>query len=151
MTNNEVAALFLELADLLDLAGELPFKSSSYRKVAISLENLAEPFGKIIGNNDFAKIEGAGKAIREKLTVLAVTGKFPSLEKWRNHEMAKFRELVGEYHIKPRPLGVLIRKMEANNIEDFKFKINEVDPGKFTGQVKEMALHIKEVLANGKQ
>lgn len=150
MTNHEVSLLFLELADLLDLAGELPFKSSSYRKVARSLENLKEPFARIISDNDFIKIEGAGKAIREKLTVLAVTEKFPALEKWRNHEMARFRELVTIYDVKPRPLGVLIKKLGAMDIEDFKEKIKRANLTDFSGQVRETASKIKEVISNGR-
>jgi DNA polymerase (family X) len=151
MTNHEVADLFLELADLLDLAGELPFKSSSYRKIAASMENLSEPFGKIISNGESAKIEGAGKAIREKLTVLAVTGKFPSLEKWRNHETAKFRELLERFLVKPRPLGTLIRKLEARDIDDLISKIELIDLDNYTGQARETALKIKEVIANAKR
>jgi DNA polymerase (family 10) len=150
MTNQEVAALFLELADLLDLAGELPFKSSSYRKIAASLENLSEPFGKIISNGESAKIDGAGKAIREKLTVLAVTGKFPALDKWRNHDIAKFRELLERFPVKPRPLGTLIRKLGARNIDDFTAKIEAANLENFTGQVRETALKIKEVIPNEK-
>jgi DNA polymerase (family 10) len=151
MTNQEAAALFLELADLLDLAGELPFKSASYRKVAKGLEKLSESFGKIISEGNFAKIEGAGKAIREKLMVLALTGKFPALDKWRNHEIAKFRELIGEYHVKPRPLGVLIRKLEARDIDDFTAKISLTEPNAYTGQVRETALQIKGVITDGKR
>lgn len=142
--------MFLELADLLDLAGELPFKSSSYRKVAKSIKDLAEPFARIISDNDFVKIDGAGKAIREKLTVLAVTGKFPSLEKWRNHEIAQFQELIGRYEVKPRPLGVLIKKLGARDIEDFYGKIEQVDLSDFSGQVRETASKIKEVISHGR-
>jgi DNA polymerase (family X) len=151
MTNQEAAALFLELADLLDLAGELPFKSFSYRKVAVSLENLGEPFARIISDNDFIKIEGAGKAIREKLTVLALTGKFPALDKWRNHEIAKFKNLIRLYDVKPRPLGVLIKKLEARDVGDFVEKIERTEPSNFSGQVRETILKIKEGITDGKR
>lgn len=149
MTNHEVSRLFLELADLLDLAGELPFKSSSYRKVAKSLENLAEPYTRIISDGKFVKIDGAGKAIREKLTVLAVTGKFPVLEKWRNHEVAKFIELLKIYKVKPRPLGVLIKKLGARDIREFNQKIEQANLADFSGLVRETALIIKEVISSG--
>jgi DNA polymerase (family X) len=151
MTNHEVANLFLELADLLDLAGELPFKSSSYRKIAVSLEKLSEPFGKIISDGESAKIDGAGKAIREKLTVLAVTGKFPALDKWRNHDIAKFRQLLERYPVKPRPLGTLIRKLGAHDVDDLTAKIELINLDNYTGQVRETALKIKEVIANGER
>lgn len=150
MTNHEAANLFSELADLLDLAGELPFKSSSYRKIAVSLERLSEPFGKIISNSEFERIEGAGKAIREKLTVLAMTGKLPALEKWRNHDIARFLELIRTYDVKPRPLGILIKKLGARDIEDFNDKMGQADLADFSGQVRETALMIKEVISHGR-
>jgi len=148
MTNIEAAAMFIELADLLDLAGELPFKSASYRKVARSLGELSEPFGQIISAGNFHQIDGAGKAIREKLTAMALTGKLPALEKWRQHKAAGFYEALKRYQVKPRPLGALIKKCEARDIKDLLEKIDKHGIDSFTGQMRETAIKIKEVEDN---
>ena len=144
MTNNEAADMFLELADLLDLAGELPFKSSSYRKVANSLQNLKEPFQQIVKDNEFEKIPGTGKAIKEKLVAMALTGKLPSLEKWRQHEMASFYPWVNNLNLNPRSLGTLIRKLEAHDFKDLLQKLKNYDIKSLTNKAKDTAAKIIE-------
>jgi len=139
MTNNEAAVLFLELADLLDLAGELPFKASSYRKVADSLRELDIPFDELVGVGRFDKIPGAGKAIREKLKTLAETGELPTLEKWRKHEIAAFYPWMNALRLKPRSFGLLVRKLEVTNFKDLLAKLKHYDISKLTGQAKEAA------------
>ncbi len=142
MTNREVAELFLELADLLDLAGELPFKSSSYRKVAAALSALEEPYDRVVSNSEWDKIPGAGKAIKEKLATLAETGQFPTLEKWRKHEMASHYSWMAALNLKPRPLGMLIRKLQAENFLDLLDKLRGYDIKKLTGQSRDVAKDI---------
>ena len=139
MNNSEAAELFLELADLLDLAGELPFKASSYRKVAVSLQNLDEPFEIVVKENRFDKIPGAGKAIKEKLKAIAETGRLPSLEKWREHEVYQFYPWLEVYNVKPRQLGMLARKLEAVDIKDLQRKLKGYDLQKLVGKSKQTA------------
>ena len=128
--------MFYELADLLDLAGELPFKSGSYRKVAQSLLSLDEPFEQIVAAGRFDKIPGAGKAIKEKLTALAETGMIPALEKWRKSELASFYPWLEALHLQPRPLGILA---QAKDYKDLVNKLNGYEIKSLTGQSKTTA------------
>jgi DNA polymerase (family 10) len=139
MTNNEEADLFSELADLLDLAGELPFKAASYRKVADSLRTLDTPFAQLIGDGRFDKIPGVGKAIKGKLIKLAETGELPTLEKWRKHEIAAFYPWMIALKLKPRSFGLLVRKLEVTDFKDLLAKLNRQDISKLAGQAKETA------------
>jgi DNA polymerase (family 10) len=145
MTNKKAAAMFLELADLLDLAGELPFKSNSYKKVAQSLLDLDEPFTVVVADNQFEKIPGAGKAIKEKLKALAETGSMPALEKWRNHEMAPFYPSLKTYNLKPRPLGLLARKLKAKDFGELAGKLKDYDINQLSGQTKSIAIQIMKI------
>jgi DNA polymerase/3'-5' exonuclease PolX len=142
MNNLEAAEMFFELSDLIDLAGELPFKSYSYRKIAQSLKNLNQPFADIVKEDRFDKIPGAGKAIKEKLKTMVATGKLPTLEKRRKHQVYSFYPWLTLYDIKPRPLGMLIRKFEATDCEDLLKKLKGHDLKKLTGQSKQTAQKI---------
>jgi len=139
MTNSEAANLFLELADLLDLAGEISFKSSAYRKVAAGLQELDTPFDQLVGAGRWGKIPGAGKAIREKLRTMSETGKLPALDKWRQHQIAVFYPWLDALKLKPRPLGILIRKLGAADFRELLGKLKNQDIAKLTGQAKEAA------------
>jgi len=144
MNNDQAAALFNELADILDLAGELPFKSASYRKAAQSLLILDEPFHQIVSRGDYSKVLGAGKAIKEKLMALALTQKLPALEKWRQHKIASFLPAIKKYELKPRALGMLAKRLDATDLDDLIIKLRSAEMEKFIGQVKETALKILE-------
>ncbi len=134
--------MFNELADLLDLAGELPFKSASYRKVANSLKELDEPFVEIVKDEQWDKIPGAGKAIKEKLKSMVKTGSIPALEKWRKHEMASYYAWMTALNLKPRPLGMLAKKLQAKDFKDLLNKLNGYDIKTLTGQSRETASKI---------
>lgn len=134
--------MLLELADLIDLAGELPFKSSAYRKVAQSLNCLDEPLEALARENRLNEISGAGKAIVEKLETMVGAGKLPSLEKWRRHEISVFYPALSRLNLEPRPLGNIIRKLKARDFEDLKAKLEANGLKKLTGRAKETAQKI---------
>jgi DNA polymerase/3'-5' exonuclease PolX len=142
MNNTEAAQIFLELADRVDLAGELPFKGASYRKVARSLMDLTEPFQLIVRQMEYGKIAGAGKTIKEKLATLAMTDKLPALEKWRTHETSKFYAAIKQYGIGSGSLGRLIKKYQAKDIAELIVRIRESGTDSLSGQIKETALKI---------
>ena len=72
-TNAEAAALFREVADLLDILGE-KFKPEAYRRAARSIESLTEDLGKVAGRHELRSIPGVGDAIEEKIRELLETG-----------------------------------------------------------------------------
>jgi|GEM_PF-3192347 len=117
MNNQQAADLFNELADRLDLAGELPFKSAAYRKTAAALLALKEPFTKVVAEGRFELIPGAGKAIKEKLIMLISSGRLEALEKWRQHETGRFFDLMAQTGVKPAALARLIKVSGAATTE----------------------------------
>jgi len=136
--------MFLELADLLDLAGELPFKAAAYRKVALQLQQINIPITEIVGKGSYDNIPGAGKAIKEKLANIVATGKLPALDKWREHGVARFYPWLTVFKIKPRPLGIIARKFEAQDMKELIDKLHNSDLKALTGQAKETAKKIVE-------
>jgi DNA polymerase (family X) len=75
MTKDEVGRVLQNIARLLELKGENPFKIRAYVNAARALEGLGEDLGKLIAEDRIREIEGIGKAIAEKITTLAQTGK----------------------------------------------------------------------------
>ena len=72
-TNAEAAAVFREIADLLDVLGE-KFKPEAYRRAARSIESLTEDLAKVAARNELRAIPGVGDAIEEKIRELLSTG-----------------------------------------------------------------------------
>jgi DNA polymerase (family X) len=81
-TNTEVAQIFYDMADLLDLQGTR-FKPEAYRRAARSIESLGEDLRKVAQRGGLDQIPGVGDALREKITEYLRTGKVSAHEKLR--------------------------------------------------------------------
>lgn len=75
LTKNEVAACLDEIALLLDLCGENPFKGRSYTNVARQIEQLEEDLGVLAAESRLREIKGVGEALEQKLDELIRTGR----------------------------------------------------------------------------
>lgn len=84
MTNEEVARIFKEIADMLGLKGEDWFKIRAYLKVVQSINNLQEPVEKMVREGRSREISGVGDAIEKKLNELVATGKLTLHEKLKS-------------------------------------------------------------------
>lgn len=83
MTNEEVALVFEELAEMLRAKRELPFKIRAYRNAAAAIRALPVPVEEYRRAHDLREIPGVGDAIARKVSELLDTGSFPLLERLR--------------------------------------------------------------------
>ncbi|MFK7736891.1 MAG: DNA polymerase/3'-5' exonuclease PolX [Pirellulaceae bacterium] len=85
MNNVEIARVFEQMADLLELRGENAFRVRAYRNGAKTIQELTEPVAEIIANpeKDLKSFAGIGGTLAEKCEVLVATGSLPQLEKLR--------------------------------------------------------------------
>ena len=85
MTNAEIAAVLEQVADLLEFKDENPFRVRAYRNGARAIRDLAESVSAIVADDwkRLLEIDGVGKAVAEKATVLVRTGGLPQWEELR--------------------------------------------------------------------
>lgn len=81
MTNEEIAAMFTDIADMLNQKQENIYKIKSYDKVAKSIRELKEPVTKLAAEKRLREIPGVGDAIEKKLAEIAETGRLEYYEK----------------------------------------------------------------------
>ena len=84
MTKDEVGRVLQNIARLLELKGENPFKIRAYVNAARALEGIGEDLSKLIAEDRLREVEGIGKAIAEKITTLAQTGKLDYYDNLRD-------------------------------------------------------------------
>jgi DNA polymerase (family 10) len=84
MTNEQIAKVFKEIADMLGLQGEDWFKIRAYLKVVQSIEQLQEPVEKLAQEKRLREIPGVGDAIEKKINELVATGKLTLHEKLKS-------------------------------------------------------------------
>ncbi|MBL8063895.1 MAG: DNA polymerase/3'-5' exonuclease PolX [Anaerolineales bacterium] len=81
MNNKQLANVFTLIANLLEIKGEIIYKTLAYRKAAESLDTLGREASEYWKEGNLSEIPGVGKAIAEKIDELLSTGKLEFLEK----------------------------------------------------------------------
>ncbi|PWU07977.1 MAG: DNA polymerase/3'-5' exonuclease PolX [Verrucomicrobia bacterium] len=79
-SKDEIANILVNIATLLELKGENPFKSRAYTNAARALEGLSEPLDKVIAEERLAEVKGIGESIQKKICELVTTGKLTYYE-----------------------------------------------------------------------
>ena len=74
MKNQEVAELLRNIAQLLEIKGDLIFKIRAYEKAALVIENLDEDIEDIWKNGKLDDIPGVGEALKKKISNFLDTG-----------------------------------------------------------------------------
>jgi DNA polymerase (family 10) len=102
LTNQELAETFDRLADLLEIKGEVIYKTLAYRKAAESLRNLADDASVLQEQNRLTEIPGVGKAISEKISELLNTGELGLLKRVEEEVPPTLTELLQVPDVGPR-------------------------------------------------
>lgn len=84
MNKDQIAAIFENIARLLELKGENPFKIRAYTHAVRALEILSEPVETLVAEERVSSVDGIGKAISEKITELVQTGRLAYYDKLRD-------------------------------------------------------------------
>jgi DNA polymerase (family 10) len=92
MTNQEIAAVFREIANLLIKKKENWFKIRAYRNVADEIDKLPVEITHLVSENRLREIPGVGEAIAKKITEMVTTGNLQFMERLKT----EIRESTGE-------------------------------------------------------
>jgi DNA polymerase (family 10) len=84
MRNREVAAIFRELADILEIQGENPFRIRAYQRASQNIEGLGEDVAEIARRGELVSLPGIGKDLAGKIEEILATGTLAVLEDLRN-------------------------------------------------------------------
>jgi len=90
MKNSEIAKVFQDIADLLELKEENQFKIRAYQRVVRSIEHLPVEVEQLVKEDRLKEIPGVGEAITKKINELVTTGHLEYYEKLK----AEFAEGV---------------------------------------------------------
>ncbi|MEX1248410.1 MAG: DNA polymerase/3'-5' exonuclease PolX [Anaerolineales bacterium] len=123
MTNKELADTFALIADLLEIKGEIIYKTVAYRNAAESLANLGRDVNDLWkqgGQKALQEIPGVGKAIAEKIDELLQTGKLEYLEKLKREVPPDLATLLQIPDLGPKKVGMFHRELGILTIEQLK-------------------------------
>lgn len=116
--NEEIAAAFEEMADLLSIQGGNPFRIRAYQAAAQVVRGLPHELAGMNGAEDYQKLPGIGADLAGKIAELVRTGELRSLGQLRRQVPAGLRELLGIPGLGPVRVRALRSGLRVRNRAD---------------------------------
>ena len=150
MGNEEIARIFYEIADLLDLAGDR-FRPEVYRRAARTLEGLPEDLRDLAARGKLREIPGIGEALAEKIDEYLRTGKVAHLEKLRSETPPGLRDLLRLDGVGPKTARRLFRELGIQGLEDLDRALKEGRLSQLEGFRERKVQKLKESLERARR
>jgi DNA polymerase (family 10) len=117
MTKNEIADVLSEIATLLELKAENPFKVRAYQMGARALEAIEESeLARLIENEELQSVKGIGEALGQKIAELHGTGKLEFYEKLKASVEPGLVEMLEIPGLGPKKIRALRDKLSIVDI-----------------------------------
>ncbi|HHY42912.1 MAG TPA: DNA polymerase/3'-5' exonuclease PolX [Thermoanaerobacterales bacterium] len=118
MRNFEVAFIFNDIADILEIKGENFFKIRAYRKAAHIIENLPFEIEELARKSQLQEIEGIGKALEEKIREIINTGTCRYYEELRKDFPRGLVEMLKIPGLGAKKIKVIYDNLGISSIEE---------------------------------
>ncbi|MDD4606726.1 MAG: DNA polymerase/3'-5' exonuclease PolX [Patescibacteria group bacterium] len=120
MKNSEVAEIFYQLADILEILNDNQFKIKAYRRAAQIIESLSQDIQDLYKKNELQKIAGIGRAVNDKTGEIIQTGTCQELKKLIKKVPRGVVELLQLEGLGPKTVSFLYNNFKIKNIQDLK-------------------------------
>jgi DNA polymerase (family X) len=118
VTKNEIADVMTEIATLLELKGENPFKVRAYQTGARALEGIEEDeLTRLIEKEELQSVKGIGDALGQKITELRTTGRLEFYEKLKASVEPGLVQMLQIPGLGPKKIRALRDKLSIMDIE----------------------------------
>ena len=125
MNNNELAAIFEKIGDLLEINGEVVYKTIAYRRAAESLRVLGREASLYRDEGKLTEIPGVGKAIAEKISELLESGHLEFLDKLEAEVPPSLLELLMVPDIGPKKAALFWKQAGVTDLASLEKAVEE--------------------------
>ena len=118
MDKSAIADIFEEIAVLLELKGENPFKARAYTNAARALGNFEGDLGPLVAEDRLGEIDGLGDALRLKVAELYKTGRLEYYEKLRASVPEGLLGMLEIPQLGPKKIKALHEKLNITSVAE---------------------------------
>ncbi len=154
MKNLEVSQIFHEIAKILEIKGDNPFRIRAYERAAQNIEGLTEDIEGYIKEDRLTEIPGIGKDISGKIKEIVKTGKLKALADLKKTIPEGLLDLLNIPSVGPKTAKLLYEKLKIKNISDLEGAIRKNKLGGIFGIKEKTIENISkgiELLKRGKE
>jgi len=112
--NADIAAIFEEIADLLEIQNENPFRIRAYRNAARQVEGMGVALADLVAKDeDLTELPGIGDDLAAKIQEIVTTGRCKALEKLRKQLPSSVTELLKVPGLGPKRVRTLYDQLKV--------------------------------------
>jgi DNA polymerase (family 10) len=116
-SNLDIAAAFEEIADLLEIEGENPFRVRAYRNAARTLRGMRDQAADLLARgDDLSRLPGIGTDLAAKIRDLVETGSTPLLDRLHKQFPPSLVEMLRLPGLGPKRVGALYHKLGIKTV-----------------------------------
>ena len=121
MTNEQLAGVFEQLADLLEIQGANPFRLRAYRKAARTIKSTADSFATLVeDNSDLTEYSGIGKDLAKQVTEVVQSGQHPKLVELRKQVPQGVVDMLRIPGVGPKKVAVFFNILNLTSLDELK-------------------------------
>jgi DNA polymerase (family 10) len=119
--NAEIAAMFDQTADLLEIKGENPFRVRAYRRAARTVEGLPQSVRSMLAAQaDLSELPGIGKDLAGKIAAIVESGHFDLLDQLKKKLPGELGEMAALPGLGPKRIKLLYSKLKVRTLDDLR-------------------------------
>ena len=118
MDKSEITDILEEIAVLLELKGENPFKARAYTNAARVLDQFDGDLAQLVAEDRLEELPGIGEALHQKITELVKTGRLEYYETLRASVPAGLLELMDIPALGPKKIKALHEKLNISSVAE---------------------------------
>ncbi len=119
-SNGELAAALDEVGDLLELRGEVVYKTVAYHRAADAVAHSPIPIADAYRSGEPPRIEGVGATISDALAEMSRTGRLALLDRLREEIPPGVRDLLSISGVGPKTARLVHEELGVASIEDLR-------------------------------
>jgi len=118
MKNPAIAQVFQDMADLLELKDDNPFKVRAYRRAASTIVGLPVELELLHMEGRLRDVPGVGEAISTKISELLTTGQLKAYDRLRAEFPEDILTLVAIPGVGPKTAILLYRELGISSVDE---------------------------------
>jgi len=119
--NTDIAGMFNQFADLLEIDGANPFRVRAYRNAARTISSLAQSANDMVREGkDLTELPGIGKDLAQKIEEIVKTGTLVQLKELGAHVPPQLSRLMKMPGLGPKRVRTLHEKLGITTLEELK-------------------------------
>jgi len=120
LSNADLAAVFHEIGSLLEIKGELVFKTVAYHRAADAIARSPHEIARSYREGRPPVIPGVGSAISDKIAELAATGRLRFLDRLHGEVPPTLVELLEVPGVGPKTVRLLWERLGIETLDDLR-------------------------------